>query len=362
MVLVDQGNSIVYVSSVDATTVRQLFERNLYLCDIQRHDGNRDLIILNQSRITQMGLNRKLEQITKKLKKMASELKVEKQKTDKLLYQLMPSSIADALRQGKAIEANFFPSCTLLFADIVTFTNICAECTPHDVFTLLNDLYLRFDRLIELHGVYKVETIGDAYMVVGGVPDPCDNHSERVLNVSLGLLMESKLVLSPITHNPIKIRVGVHSGPVVAGIVGVKRPRYCLFGDSVNVANKMESCGVPVKIHVSESAKTNGLRTNPSFVFIDRGMTEIKAFHFFKGKGLMYTYFLERNERKSVWELCARPRSSEQTIDGYLELHDASIYEDESINTKNRRRNAKENGTESNPFTHHVRSPTCVIF
>ncbi|KJH42223.1 heme NO binding associated [Dictyocaulus viviparus] len=185
MILVDEGKSILYMASVYVTTVRELLERNLHISDIQRHDGTRDLIMLNQSRISQVELNRKLEETTKNLKKMASELEVEKRKTDELLCELMPASIADALRQGKTIEANDFPSCTLLFTDIVTFTNICAKCTPHDVVSLLNDLYLRFDRLIELHGVYKVETIGDAYMVVGGVPDPCDNHSERVLNVSI---------------------------------------------------------------------------------------------------------------------------------------------------------------------------------
>ncbi|KAL6723742.1 hypothetical protein Aduo_018716 [Ancylostoma duodenale] len=208
-----------------------------------------------------------------------------------------------------------------------------------------------------MHDVYKVETIGDAYMVVGGVPDPCDNHSERVLNVSIGMLMESKLVLSPITHKPIKIRVGVHAGPVVAGVVGMKMPRYCLFGDSVNVANKMEACGVPVKIHVSEPAKNNALRSNQNFVFVDRGMTDIK------GKGLMYTYFLERNDRKSVWELCARPRSGEQTIDGYLELHDSSIYHEDSASTqlKNGTARVKGSGIGADPTTHHVRSPTCSI-
>ncbi|VDM64312.1 unnamed protein product [Angiostrongylus costaricensis] len=374
MVLIDGGNYILYVSSVNVATIRELIERNLHISDMQRHDGTRDLIMLNQCRMSQVELNRKLEETTKTLKKMANELEIEKQKTDELLCELMPASIADALRQGKTVEASEFSDCTLLFTDIVTFTNICAQCTPYDVVTLLNDLYLRFDRLIGLHEVYKVETIGDAYMVVGGVPDPCDNHSERVLDVSIGLLMESKLVLSPISCKPIKIRLGVHSGPVVAGVVGMKMPRYCLFGDSVNVANKMEACGVPVKIHVSESARVNALRTNPSFIFVDRGMTEIK------GKGLMYTYFLEKNERKSVWELCARPRSGDQTIDGYLELHDASIYEDGLGNATNGRDSGKVScihlyfthifkehlfsflkGNKTNPRNHHVHSPTCTV-
>ncbi|CAJ0609751.1 unnamed protein product [Cylicocyclus nassatus] len=357
MILIGGGNYILYISSVYVTTVRELIERNLHISDMQRHDGTRDLIMLNQSRMSQVELNRKLEETTKSLKKMANELEIEKQKTDELLCELMPASIADALRQGRMVEASDFSDCTLLFTDIVTFTNICAKCTPYDVVTLLNDLYLRFDRLIGLHGVYKVETIGDAYMVVGGVPDPCENHSERVLNVSIGLLMESKLVLSPITQKPIKIRVGVHAGPVVAGVVGMKMPRYCLFGDSVNVANKMESCGVPVKIHVSESAKTNALRSNQNFVFVDRGMTDIK------GKGPMYTYFLERNDRKSVWELCARPRSGEQTIDGYLELHDFSVYQEDNPKdqVKNGVTKPKEIGPGADPATHHVRSPTCAI-
>ncbi|CAI4221386.1 unnamed protein product [Auanema sp. JU1783] len=351
MILINEGNYILYLSSVNVTTVRELIERNLHISDMQRHDGTRDLIMLNQSRMSQVELNRKLEETTKSLKRMAAELEVEKQKTDELLCELMPASVADSLRQGKVIDASEFSDCTLLFTDIVTFTNICALCTPYDVVTLLNDLYLRFDRLIGLHEVYKVETIGDAYMVVGGVPEICDNHGERVLNVSIGMLMESKLVLSPITEKPIKIRIGLHSGAVVAGVVGMKMPRYCLFGDSVNLANKMESSGVPCKIHVSESAKINGLKSNSSFVFADRGNTEIK------GKGVMYTYFLERNDRKSVWELCARPRAGDQTIDGYMELHDMSIYNEEESPEANN----KKNGIGEDKSTHHVRSPVCSI-
>ncbi|CAB3407957.1 unnamed protein product [Caenorhabditis bovis] len=356
MVFIDEGKYVLYLCSVNVTTVRELIERNLHLSDMQRHDGTRDVIMLNQSRMSQVELNRTLEETTKKLKKMAQELEIEKQKTDELLCELMPASVADSLRSGKPMDAKEFADCTLLFTDIVTFTNICAMCTPYDVVTLLNDLYLRFDRLVGLHEAYKVETIGDAYMIVGGVPETCENHAERVLNISIGMLMESKLVLSPITHKPIKIRLGVHSGPVVAGVVGIKMPRYCLFGDSVNVANKMESCGVPCMIHVSKSAKTNGVKTNPCFVFADRGNTEIR------GKGIMYTYFLERNDRVSVWELCARPRSGEQTIDGYMELHDQNIYiEDASNSTEEAAAPKMANGSSVDPASHHIRSPTCAI-
>ncbi|KAF8387309.1 gcy-35 [Pristionchus pacificus] len=372
MTLVDGGKYLLYLCSVNVTTVRELIERKLHISDMQRHDGTRDLIMLNQSRMSQVELNRTLEETMKNMKKMAAELEIEKQKTDTLLCELMPPSVAESLRQGKVADACEFTDCTLLFTDIVTFTNICAECTPYDVVTLLNDLYLRFDRLVGLHEVYKVETIGDAYMIVGGVPDPCDNHAERVLNVSIGMLMESKLVHSPITHKPIKMRIGVHCGPVVAGVVGMKMPRYCLFGDSVNVANKMEACGVPCKIHVSEPAKKNGSATNTSFVFSTRGLTEIK------GKGLMFTYFLDRNDRRSVWELCSRPRSSEQTIDGYMELHDLGIYgeiEDTPQGSIKMKKNGKqrngtapaengiaENGQENGgSLDHHVHSKTCSI-
>ncbi|KHN85405.1 Soluble guanylate cyclase gcy-35 [Toxocara canis] len=156
MTIVDNGQFMVYLCSLYVTTVRELIDRNLHLSDIQGHDGTRDLIMLNQSRLSQVELNRRLEETTKNLKRMASELETEKHKTDELLSQLMPISVAEALRQGTSVEACEFAEATLLFTDIVTFTNICAQCTPYDVVTLLNDLYLRFDRLVGLVGSLSI--------------------------------------------------------------------------------------------------------------------------------------------------------------------------------------------------------------
>uniref|UniRef100_A0AC35FRL0 Guanylate cyclase n=1 Tax=Panagrolaimus sp. PS1159 TaxID=55785 RepID=A0AC35FRL0_9BILA len=346
MIYVNSGEHVVYLCSLNVTTVRELLERNLYISDMQRHDSTRDLIMLNQSRMSQVELNRKLEETTRNLKKMALELENEKQKTEDLLKELMPSSVAQSLRNGHAVEASEFSEATVLFTDIVTFTNICALCTPYDVVNLLNDLYLRFDRMIGLNDVYKVETIGDAYVIVGGVPQQCNNHAERVLNVAIGMLMESKCVLSPINGSPIKIRVGVHSGAVVAGVVGMKMPRYCLFGDTVNVANKLESAGIAGRIHVSESAKVQGLRTNPAFVFSPRGNVDIK------GKGNMYTYFLEKNDRKSVWEITGKKREGDETIDGYAELYadgESGEVSPERIEEMKKKKHQATNGNNHEP-------------
>ncbi|KAK0399842.1 hypothetical protein QR680_003242 [Steinernema hermaphroditum] len=349
MVQINNGQFVLYMCSLNVTTVEEMIETTLFISDMQRHDGTRDLVMLNQSRMSQVELNRRLEDTTRILKKMAVELEAEKQKVDELLCELMPLSVAESLRQSGSVEACEFPEATLLFTDIVTFTNICAMCTPYDVVNLLNDLYLRFDGLVGMHDVYKVETIGDAYMIVGGVPKECENHAERVMDVSIGMLMESKLVKSPITKQPIQIRIGIHSGAVVAGVVGIKMPRYCLFGETVNLANKMEQSGVPSRIHVSMPAKTIAHRTNNSFQFSDRGNTLIK------GKGTMFTFFLEKNDRKSVWELCGRQRSEHHSIDGYAELHERPA--GAVIETAN---HTQENGV-SNKETKRTCSPICSI-
>uniref|UniRef100_A0AC35UGA1 Guanylate cyclase n=1 Tax=Rhabditophanes sp. KR3021 TaxID=114890 RepID=A0AC35UGA1_9BILA len=326
VVHLEDTDYMLYLCSLSVTTVRELVVNSLFLSDMQQHDGTRDLIMLNQSRMSQVELNKKLEETTKSLKRLALDLEVETQRTDELLCELMPASVAESLRQGKQIDAKEFEETTCLFTDIVTFTQICSMCSPYDVVNLLNDMYLRFDNLVTLSEIYKLETIGDAFVVVAGAPMAVPNHAERVLNCAIGMLMESRNVKNPITKKSIGIRIGINSGSCVAGVVGVKMPRYCLFGDTVNVANKMEAHGVPMKIHVSDATRISALKTNPSFEFTARGNVEIK------GKGLMYTYFLVKNDRKSVWELTGKARPVDSSIDGYSELHDGFEEFHESIN------------------------------
>ncbi|KAK5639468.1 hypothetical protein RI129_011960 [Pyrocoelia pectoralis] len=216
----------------------------------------------------------------------------EKRKCEELLYQLLPKTVATQLIGGEAVIAETFDQVTIYFSDIVGFTSLSAESTPLEVVDLLNDLYTCFDSIIENFDVYKVETIGDAYMVVSGLPERNGNkHAREIARMSLALLDEVKSF--KIRHrpsDPLKLRIGMHTGPCVAGVVGLKMPRYCLFGDTVNTASRMESNGQPLRIHVSPITK-NVLDTFGTFNLECRGEIEMK------GKGKMTTYWL-LGERK----------------------------------------------------------------
>uniref|UniRef100_A0A3B4ZAN4 Guanylate cyclase n=1 Tax=Stegastes partitus TaxID=144197 RepID=A0A3B4ZAN4_9TELE len=202
---------------------------------------------------------RMLEQYSSNLEDLirerTEELEVERQKTDNLVAQMLPKSVAQALKTGKPVKPEHFSEVTLYFSDIVGFTTISALSDPIEVVDLLNDLYTLFDAIIGLHDVYKVETIGDAYMVASGVPTRNGTrHAAEMANMSLDIL--HCIGTFKMRHMPelkVRIRIGLHSGPVVAGVVGLTMPRYCLFGDTVNTASRMESTGLSYRIHVNQS-------------------------------------------------------------------------------------------------------------
>uniref|UniRef100_A0A8C8A532 Guanylate cyclase n=1 Tax=Oryzias sinensis TaxID=183150 RepID=A0A8C8A532_9TELE len=226
---------------------------------------------------------RMLEQYSSNLEDLirerTEELEVERQKTDNLVAQMLPKSVAQSLKLGKPVEPEHFSEVTLYFSDIVGFSTISTLSEPIEVVDLLNDLYSLFDAIIPLHDVYKVETIGDAYMVASGVPTRNGNrHAAEIANMSLDIL--HCIGTFKARHMPdlkIRIRIGLHSGPVVAGVVGLTMPRYCLFGDTVNTTSRMESTSSPYRVHVNQST-VNLLNSLKLGYKIDvRGLTELKV-------------------------------------------------------------------------------------
>ncbi|MFP4220627.1 MAG: adenylate/guanylate cyclase domain-containing protein [Phormidium sp.] len=222
-----------------------------------------------------------LEDITKR--KLAEEaLKAEKQKSEHLLLNILPQAIVDRLKQLESAIADRFDDTTVMFADIVGFTALSSQISPIEVVDILNQIFSVFDRLADKHGLEKIKTIGDAYMVAGGLPIPRSDSPKAVANMALDML-EAMADFQPAGNSPLEIRIGVNTGPVVAGVIGIKKFIYDLWGDTVNVASRMESTGLPGRIHVSE---TTYLRLQNHFEFEERGLIPIK------GKGTMKTYWL----------------------------------------------------------------------
>ncbi|XP_076580298.1 guanylate cyclase soluble subunit beta-2-like [Chaetodon auriga] len=314
MLWMESLGCMLYLCSPKLRSLQELQDAGLHLSDLAQHDVTRDLVLLNQQRLAEMELTKQLEKKKEELRILSQHLEAEKEKTETLLYAMLPRHVANQLKDGKSVKAREFEVCTILFSDVVTFTNICAASEPIHIVHMLNSMYSKFDRLTNIHDIYKVETIGDAYMVVGGVPVPTESHAFRVANFALGVKIATREVINPVTGKPIQIRVGLHTGPVLAGVVGEKMPRYCLFGDTVNTASRMESHGVPDHIHLSTS--TYSELKDAGFSIQKRGQIEVK------GKGQMTTYFLLGNPLVS--EDCIMGREAGRNCLYRVDLHGQS--------------------------------------
>ncbi len=209
-------------------------------------------------------------------------LQDEQARSDRLLHNILPASIVDRLKRGSGRIADSFPRATVLFADIVGFSELSAGMPPEELVTLLSEVFSAFDGLVERHGLEKIKTIGDAYMVVGGVPLPSPDDAAAIAELALD--MQEVIAHLPAAGScALKLRIGVHSGPVVAGVIGTKKFSYDLWGDTVNLASRMESHGVPGRIQVTEAT---GKRLAARYALEERGPIQVK------GQGTVYTYFL----------------------------------------------------------------------
>jgi adenylate cyclase len=209
-------------------------------------------------------------------------LRFEQQESERLLLNILPKAIAERLKQGDINIADGFAEVTILFADIVGFTEISSRVSPQKLVALLNKIFSAFDELSEQHGLEKIKTIGDNYMVASGLPKPHPNHAEAIAEMALDMQKEmAKFSLE--CGELLNIRIGINTGPVVAGVIGTKKFIYDLWGDAVNTASRMESQGIPGKIQVS--AATYHLLQD-RYLFEERGIIQVK------GKGEMTTYLL----------------------------------------------------------------------
>jgi class 3 adenylate cyclase len=215
--------------------------------------------------------------------KFEHALRVEYQKSDHLLHNVLPVTIANRLKEGSQILADGFDKTSILFADIVGFTQMSQQTSPAEVVSFLNGVFSMFDDLTEKYGLEKIKTIGDAYMVAGGIPEHCKEHAELIAQMALAMVAVCGSI-TDLQGKPLKIRIGINSGPVTAGVIGKKKFIYDLWGDAVNTASRMESHGIPGEIQVTQ---TTYELLKDKYEFCIRGELNIK------GKGKLTTYLLK---------------------------------------------------------------------
>merc|ERR1712012_1504392 len=256
MVFMKEWDCMLFLACPMLPKLENLIWTGLFVNDLSMHDYSRDIMLATTQEQIQMKMlldaaEKKAAQLESQQKKLGEIMK----KSDDLISQMLPKKVADDLAKGKSNEevCEAYEMVTMLFSDIVTFTVICSHLKPLQVVQLLNNMYTLFDFLCDQNAVYKVETIGDAYLIVAGCPVKAANHALKICDMAFDMMDGITILKVPGSGDDIHMRIGVHSGPVVAGVVGLKMPRYCLFGINVGLTEKFESNSKPDKIHISET-------------------------------------------------------------------------------------------------------------
>ncbi|WP_445244281.1 adenylate/guanylate cyclase domain-containing protein [Microcoleus sp. OTE_8_concoct_300] len=278
---VNQARRLEFVAAMEADNAVSGFESMVCRKDGRRIWVSENVRAVRDAKGELLYYEGTVSDITER--KLAQEaLKVQQEQSEKLLLNILPKPIAERLKAQQSTIADSFADVSVLFADIVGFTELSARMSPTELVKRLNVIFSHFDQLAEKYGVEKIKTIGDAYMVVGGLPRPRDDHAEAIAQMALG--MQAKIAkLSADTGEKLAIRVGINSGPVVAGVIGVSKFTYDLWGDTVNVAARMEATGNAGRIQVTDVTYE---LLKDKYLFERRGVIPVK------GKGDMMTYWL----------------------------------------------------------------------
>lgn len=218
---------------------------------------------------------------------LKEKVEAEKERSDRLLLNILPVRVAQDLKDFGRTEPKVFDDVTVCFVDIVGFTRKSAEIDPATLISELNEVFTAFDNIVEKYQCERIKTIGDAYLALCGMPQPNEKHAERIVKSAIEMLvyLQDRNMTSDINW---RVRIGVHSGKVVGGVVGIKKYIYDVFGDTINTASRMESASEPMRINVSQ--ETHSLLKD-KFLFIERSPIEVK------GKGFVTMYFLEREQK-----------------------------------------------------------------
>ncbi|TNN11718.1 Soluble guanylate cyclase 88E [Schistosoma japonicum] len=303
MIHVEEWQMMLFMGTPIIRDTKQLYEKKLRISDLNMFDSSRDIIFQGEQQSDEvMKLYENIRHKAKQMEKSMLQLEKIRKVTDDLLYQCIPRTVARKIRNGTpAIETiQTFDEVTICFTKVVDFAAKCMHIGVEQVIELLNKMYSLYDALTENHKVYKVETINDSYMLVSGAPHKTALHAAHIIDTALEIIEATQLGLcwpepntnkqdnnknkTMYTNENLHLYIGCHTGPIVAGVVGYKTPRYCLFGDTVNTSSRMMSHGLPDKVHISESC-AQSLSPYP-YELECRGETPIK------GKGNMKTYFV----------------------------------------------------------------------
>ncbi|CAJ0596905.1 unnamed protein product [Cylicocyclus nassatus] len=225
MMLLSDGDKLIYICSPHIISLYELAKTSMKIAEIPVHDTTRSLVLLREF-LTDVDMHRQLEANDEQIESLEDELKAQDHKLGMALRKVLPETLAVNIMEGEPIEAREYEEATVMFADIPHFQEILSISHSKDVVHLLEKLFHRFDRLVGIHNVYKIDTVGDNFMTVAGIPDEFPEHAEMMCYTAIGMLWEARSVLEPVSKKPIQVRIAIHSGPLVAGVIASETPKY----------------------------------------------------------------------------------------------------------------------------------------